>query len=55
MVSDLGLPCVFLHQLAKQARDEIRQFSTESTLVQNQQIVDSESLDANQAAKKVES
>jgi hypothetical protein len=32
--------------------DEIRQFSTESTFLKNQQIVDSELLDANQALKK---
>ena len=44
-----------VERMAEQVRDEIRRFSTESTLVKNQQIVDSESLDANQAVKKVES
>lgn len=41
--------------MADLVRDEIRRFSTESTLDKNQQIVDSESLDANPAVKKVES
>ncbi|GAA5141088.1 hypothetical protein GCM10023213_24740 [Prosthecobacter algae] len=44
-----------VERMAEQVRDEIRRFSTESTLVKNQQIVDSESLDANPAVKKVES
>lgn len=44
-----------VERMAEQVRDEIRRLSTESTLVENQQIVDSESLDANQAVKKVES
>lgn len=44
-----------VERMAEQVRDEIRRFSTESTLVKNQQIVDSEVLDANQAVKKVES
>ena len=44
-----------VERMAEQVRDEMRRFSTESTLVKNQQIVDSELLDANQAVKKVES
>ena len=44
-----------VERLADLVRDEIRRFSTESTSVKNQQIVDSESLDANSAVKKVES
>lgn len=44
-----------VERMAEQVRDEIRQFSTESTWVKNQQIVDSESLEAKQAVKKVES
>jgi very-short-patch-repair endonuclease len=44
-----------VERMAEQVRDEMRRFSTESTLVKNQQIVDSESLDANPAVKKVES
>ena len=44
-----------VERMAEQVRDEMRRFSTESTLVKNQQIVDSESLDDNPAVKKVES
>lgn len=44
-----------VERMAEQVRSEIRRFSTVSTLVKNQQIVDSESLGANQAVKKVES
>ena len=44
-----------VERMADQVRDEIRRFSTESTSAQKQQIVDSESLDTNQAVKKVES
>ena len=42
-------------RMAELVRDEIRRFSTESTGTEKTQIVDSESLDANQAVKKVES
>ena len=44
-----------VERMAQQVRDEIRRFSTESTLGKKPQVVDSESLDANQAVKKVES
>jgi len=44
-----------VERMAELVSDEIRRFSTESTLVKNQQIADSESLDANPAVKKVES
>ena len=44
-----------VERMAEQVRDEIRRFSTESTLGKKPQVVDSESLDANQAVKKVES
>ena len=40
---------------AEQVRDEMRRFSTESTGTEKPQNVDSESLDANQGVKKVES
>jgi very-short-patch-repair endonuclease len=41
--------------MAEQVRDELRRFSTESTLVKKPQIVDYESLGDNPAVKKVES
>jgi very-short-patch-repair endonuclease len=44
-----------VERMAEQVRDEMRRFSTESTLKEKPQIVDSELLDANQAVKKVES
>ena len=44
-----------VERMAEQVRDVIRRLSTESNLAEKQQIVDSESLDANQAVKKVES
>jgi very-short-patch-repair endonuclease len=44
-----------VERMAEQVCDEIRRFSTESTLVEKQQIVDSESLGDNPAVKKVES
>ena len=42
-------------RMAELVRDEIRRFSTESTGTEKTQSVDYESLDANQAVKKVES
>ena len=44
-----------VERMAEQVRDEIRRFSTESTLAKKPQIVDYESLDDNPAVKKVES
>jgi very-short-patch-repair endonuclease len=44
-----------VERMAEQVRDEMRRFSTESTLDEKPQIVGSELLDANQAVKKVES
>jgi very-short-patch-repair endonuclease len=44
-----------VERMAEQVRDEIRRFSTESTLVKKPQIVDYESLGDNPAVKKVES
>jgi hypothetical protein len=41
-----------VERMAEQVRDEIRRFSTESTLDEKPQIVGSELLDANQAVKK---
>ena len=42
-------------RLAEQVGDEIRRFSTKSTLLKNDQIVDCELLAANRTIKKVES
>jgi very-short-patch-repair endonuclease len=44
-----------VERMAEQVRDELRWFSTESTLDKKPQIVDSESLDDNPAVRKVES
>jgi very-short-patch-repair endonuclease len=44
-----------VERLAEQVRDEIRRFSTKSTLLKNDQIVDYELLAANLTIKKVES
>jgi very-short-patch-repair endonuclease len=44
-----------VERMAELVRDEIRRFSTESTLAKKPQNVDSESLEAIQAVKKVES
>ena len=44
-----------VERMTEQVRDEIRRFSTESTATEKPQSVDSESLDANPAVKKVES
>jgi very-short-patch-repair endonuclease len=44
-----------VERMAEQVRDELRRFSTESTLVKKPQIVDYESLGDNPAVKKVES
>jgi hypothetical protein len=44
-----------VERMAEQVRDELRRFSTESTLAKKPQIVDYEPLDDNPAVKKVES
>jgi hypothetical protein len=44
-----------VERLAKQVGDEILRFSTKSTLLKNDQIVDDELLAANLTIKKVES
>jgi hypothetical protein len=44
-----------VERMAEQVRDEIRRFSTESTLAKKPQIVDYVSLGDNSAVKKMES